>query len=330
VTASDSPYDAPPSTSGEVLERRYRLRELIGEGTFARVYEAVHLVLGHAVAVKILRSSAGESDRLRFQREAAAMAKLRSRHVPTVMDFGTSDQGEPFYVMERLYGGTLADHLERRPRLPPGVALAILEQIARAVKAGHRQGLIHRDLKPENIFLARGESPRLTVKVLDFGVARYLHEGRRLTRPGTPLGTLGYMPPEQAFDGAASPASDTYALAAMAFELLTGELPHPAESIAQFLGALRTGRPRTPSQLGLLAPGLDALFERALASDPSTRFQCPVAFVDALIQCVGTAATSLSSLSSLPPAPVTSHIRALRRRETEASGEGEEPASEVG
>jgi serine/threonine-protein kinase len=233
------------------------------------VYEAADTALERRVAVKVIREDrVGSADAAeRFRLEARATASFAHPNVVTVYDFGVAADTRAFLVMELLDGNTLREVLLRQKRLPAARALEILRGVCAAVEAAHRRKLVHRDLKPENIFLARTESGEVT-KVLDFGIAKLLPtgtEGTADTGKGMLVGTLAYMSPEQVRGEAVQPAWDVWALAVIAFEMLTGARP--------FSGASMLSGPATPVSKYL--PDSPAswqdFFARALAIQPSNR-----------------------------------------------------------
>src|SRR5688572_27319413 len=195
----------------------------------ASVWEAHDELLDRAVAVKVLAAHLGEDDRARkrFEREARTAAGLSSHpHVVTIYDVGEHD-GHAFIVMELLRGGTVADKLRAGGHISQPVALRWLEEAASALDAAHEQRIVHRDVKPANMLL--DERGRLALA--DFGIARLGLEDQ-ITQTGQVLGTAAYIAPEQAMGERSTPASDRYALAVVAFELLTGEKPFRAENFA--------------------------------------------------------------------------------------------------
>ncbi len=193
------------------------------------IYRAEDGLLGRIVAVKVLAEPFAEDDgiRRRFTHEALAAARLSNApNTITIFDVG-EHEGRPYIVMEYLVGGSLADRLDAQGAQPPGRALDWLEQAAAALDAGHAQGVVHRDVKPANLLL----DDEGRIRVADFGVASAAGLDS-YTAAGTVLGTAGYLSPEQARGERAGPASDCYALAVVAFELLTGTRPYERDSTA--------------------------------------------------------------------------------------------------
>lgn len=207
-----------------VIDQRYKLRQQIGRGGHAEVWQAEGIGRSRPrVAIKrLLQCTASEPMRRRFQRELKILKRLRHHpNIVEVKDYG-EHAGQDYIVMEYLYGQTLADWLKQQHALPRlDITLAILRQLCEAVQAAHAQRIVHRDLTPRNIFIVPTASPIPCVKVLDFGVARY---GERAdTNTGDRLGTDWYMAPEQTAHGWGdiSPASDVFTIGVVAIELLT-------------------------------------------------------------------------------------------------------------
>jgi serine/threonine protein kinase len=189
---------------GLVVDGRYRVVELIGEGGMGKVYLAEHVEIGKRVALKVLHPSYSRMPDLveRFRREARAASKIGHPHIVDVTDSGTTADGSAYFVMEFLEGVELGSVIEREGALDVGRAVRIAQQICRALAAAHAAGIIHRDLKPENIFLTIRDGTTDFVKVLDFGIAKTTEaeeaRERKLTSPGMAMGTPEYMAPEQA------------------------------------------------------------------------------------------------------------------------------------
>ena len=251
------------------LPPRYRGVELIASGGMADVYVATDDALERVVAIKALgdRFASDPEVRMRFTREARIAARLSNEpNVVTIYDVAEA-AGRPTIVMEFLPGGTLEERL-REGRVAPALALAWLEQAARALDAAHAAGVVHRDVKPANLMLgADGE-----VRVTDFGIARIAGDVS-LTSVGTILGTSGYMSPEQAVGGKASAASDRYGLAVVAFELLSGRRPYVADTFTAEATAHATAPIPSSTRFNRELPAaIDTVLERGLAKDPGVRY----------------------------------------------------------
>ena len=284
------------------LPDRYRNPELIARGGMGEVYRAEDADLARVVAVKLLsgRFADNEAIRGRFTREALAVARLS--HAPstvTIFDVGEHG-GRPYIVMEYLPGGSLADRLERDGAQPVGRVIEWLGQAAAALDAAHANGIVHRDVKPANLLLDNDER----VKVADFGVASAADLGS-FTEAGTVVGTAGYLAPEQARGERAMPASDLYALAVVAFELLTGKRPFERDSsTAEAIAHVSAPIPPASDSNQQLPRELDDVLARGLAKEPEHRFATAADFVDSLRDALGRAAgtTQVAAIAPVPPA----------------------------
>jgi tRNA A-37 threonylcarbamoyl transferase component Bud32/tetratricopeptide (TPR) repeat protein len=286
----------------ELLPPRYHSPQQIGRGGMGDIYRATDSVLGREVAVKILveRYSRDESVRQRFTREALAAARLSGEpNIVTIFDVG-GHRERPYIVMEYLAGGSLDDVLRKSGAQSPQRVSTWLEQAGRALDAAHARGVVHRDVKPGNLMLDREEN----VYVADFGIASAAGMDS-LTMTGTILGTAGYLSPEQAQGDRASPASDRYGLAVVAFELLTGTRPFAADSpTAEATAHVNAPVPSVSARTGL-PHELDAVFDRALAKDPARRFETCAGFVAALRTAMSAAAGDTREHAALAPTVVT-------------------------
>jgi serine/threonine-protein kinase len=273
--------------AGRILEGKYRLEQLLGRGGMGSVWRARHLALGQTVAVKVLERRHPDSDeaRARFEREARVIARLRTPHVAQIHDQGV-DEGTPYMVMEMLEGEDLGARLKARQRLSLREVAAIAGQVARVLRLAHEAGVVHRDLKPSNVFLAHVHDEEI-VKVLDFGIAKSVYDGRglELTVTGALLGTLNYMSPEQLRDPRTVDwRTDLWSLGVVAFYALTGVEPFGGKSFGETVGRICKDPLPLPSQVAPgMAPELDGFFERAFARDRNERFQSGRELADRLI-----------------------------------------------
>ena len=268
--------DAAASAMPQISSRYVLLREL-GRGGMGAVYQARDTELERDVAIKVVRQEllANPETATRFKREARAAAGFSHPNVVTVYDFGIAEDGRAYLVMELLSGCTLRGSLREKGRFPPAHAAAILRGVCAAVESAHQRNLLHRDLKPENIFLVLSGGAEVP-KVLDFGVAKPLGVSEETltvgnTAPGQLVGTLAYMSPEQLRGGPAAPSWDLWALAVIAYEMITGA--HPFSSAgAQWHAAVLAARV-TPARayLGGTAESWERFFSRALAAEPRDR-----------------------------------------------------------
>jgi len=228
VDGETTPDPDPDGLIGKTLSDRYYVRRLVGEGAMGRVYEGHHTGIGKRVAIKIAHQVERRKSEVakRFQREALAPAQIGHPNVADVTDCGTTPTGEFFFVMEFIDGVSLDAVIKRDGQLTIERALTIAAQICRALEAAHRAGIIHRDLKPSNVMLVRSQEQEELVKVLDFGVAKFLHDtgdGANLTLTDAAVGTPKYMAPEQIRGGGkADFRSDIYALGAILYTMLAG------------------------------------------------------------------------------------------------------------
>jgi len=262
---------------GEVIGGKYRVIRLLAKGGMAVVYEAQHAVVRRRFAVKFLRRDLAERRDIltRFQREAEAAGALENENVAASVDFGITDDGTPYIVMEYLAGESLAALLERAGRLPVARAADLIVQASRGIAAAHAAEIVHRDLKPQNLFVSRRDDGTDLLKVLDFGVAKLqaLDEASAATRTGTMLGTAAYMSPEQARgEKTVDARADVYALGAILYELVSLKRPHPGESQNAILHHIAT-HPAVPleSVQPDLPSDLVALVGRTVATDPTAR-----------------------------------------------------------
>ena len=275
-------------TESQVLPPRYRDTQRVARGGMGEVYRAKDSVLGRTVAIKVLAEHYADDDgiRRRFTREALAAARLSNApSTVTIFDVG-EHEGRPYIVMEYLPGGSLADRIAGDGAQPPGRALAWLAQTAAALDAAHSRGIIHRDVKPANLLL--DDDGR--IHVADFGVASAVGLDS-FTAAGTVLGTAGYLAPEQARGEPTSPAVDRYALAVVAFELLTGSRPYQgtsptAEAAAHVNAPVPTATALNPE----LPREVDDVLRQGLAKDPDARFPSAAELVAALREALDAAA----------------------------------------
>jgi hypothetical protein len=272
---------------------RYELEALIGKGGVGEVWRARHVGLNSHVAIKFLQlaSAQRESAQRRFTTEAQVTAQLKTAHAVQVFDFGVTEEGQPYLVMELLEGETLGRRLERVGRLGVEETVRFLGQAARALHRAHVLGIVHRDFKPDNIVIARDDEGRDQVKVLDFGVAKLLGalddgaEGEAtgppgqgvaasFTRTGAVLGTPLYMAPEQVRNpSAVDLKADIWAFGVVAFECLTGRAPFTGSSLPELFARIQASQHPSATFLeASVPPAFDLWFDVACAPDPERRF----------------------------------------------------------
>lgn len=265
-----------------ILNNRYRLDAVVGEGGMAVVYRGYDLLLRRQVAVKILRPdhAADPSFVHRFYDEARAAARLSHPNIVTTYDVGEV-QGSHYIVEEYVPGETLAALLARQGRLPESVAVRYAVQICLALAAAHRADLLHRDVKPSNILITHDD----VVRVTDFGIARAVTAGT-LSHADTVMGSVPYCSPEQLLGAALGPASDLYSLGVVLFEMLTGRRPYVAETaLGVAMGHLNAAVP-DPTTYGItVTPALRDIVMKLLEKDPAARFQSAGEALAALRRC---------------------------------------------
>jgi eukaryotic-like serine/threonine-protein kinase len=272
---NDPGPDGTLATMSEaLLDGKYRLLEELGSGGMGTVHRAEQVATGRHVAVKTLAETGSSEALARFAREARAAGSLMCRHVVAVIDAG-SDGNKPYLVMELLDGEDCAMLCRRLGPIEPLAALRIVRQVARALEHAHAAGILHRDVKPANVFLARQRDGSLLVKLLDFGIAKVMHDQGELTRSGNMPGSPKYMSPEQIQGLRGIDArTDVYSAGVLLYALLAGRTPHEECETAGELMVVVCTRPAPPIQR--FAPWVDgavaAVVDRALGIDPATRF----------------------------------------------------------
>jgi WD40 repeat protein/serine/threonine protein kinase len=267
--------------------RGYQVLGVLGKGGMGVVYKARQLGLNRVVALKMILAGgladAGALDR--FRREAEAVARLQHPHIVQVHEIGEWRAGDgsptlPFFSLEFVSGGSLAQKLAGVPQ-PPRASALLVETLARAVHAAHQKGVIHRDLKPANVLLAEDGSPKVT----DFGLAKRLDDDSGRTREGDVMGTPSYMAPEQAAGHveAFGPVTDVYALGAILYECLAGRPPFKGSTLLETLEQVRSREPVPPSQLQPKLPrDLETICLRCLRKEPNKRYPSALELADDL------------------------------------------------
>ena len=266
---------------------RYRLLELIGRGGMGEVWRAYDTATGRMVAVKVLPAHLLEDQTFeqRFRREANAAAALNEPHVVPIHNFGEIEGR--LYVDMRLIDGRDLQSLLSEGALSPARAVKVVEQVAAALYAAHRVGLVHRDVKPSNILVAEFDFAYL----IDFGIARTVDE-KGLTNTGSVIGTWAYMAPERFSTGRTDPRSDTYALACVLHECLTGRQPYPGNSVEQQIAAHLTTPPPLPSTTHPgVSPAFDTVIATGMAKEPEQRYRTTLELARAARSAVEAPAT---------------------------------------
>jgi len=293
---------------GEIVDGKYRVARLLGEGGMGIVVEAYHDTLDMLVAIKFMRSDmvAASGGAERFLREARALVKLKSQHAVKVHDLGVHRR-MPYIVMEHLEGMDMQTALDKHgPMLAADVARHI-RQACEAIAEAHSLGIYHRDLKPANLFLAQGASGRIVVKVLDFGIAKIMRPAETkaslqssLTGTNTLMGTIPYMSPEQLLSAKDIDArADIWSLGVVLHELVTGDLPFQGRDMHEIQQAIRFEACIMPA----LPASLEPIIRRCLEKNREDRYQSAVELAIALRPLVN------ESLSPFASAPIRIELR---------------------
>jgi eukaryotic-like serine/threonine-protein kinase len=316
-----------PDLRGHVIGGKYRVEKLIGHGGMGTVWQGVHTTLNHKVAIKFIKPTyASHPDaRKRFEIEARAAAKLRTKHAVQVHDFGVTEEGIPYLVMEYLEGRSLSDHLMDVGPMTGKEVGTVIGQAALALAKAHAAGIVHRDLKPDNIFLATnaedlGDAP-YSVKLVDFGIAKIVqepHEGEAHpmggpTQDGAVVGTPNFMSPEQLTVGGAPGAlTDIWSLGACAFTAMTARIPFEGDVLGDIVLKVCVAPMPVASELNPATPaGFDAWFAKACAREPSQRFQSASELREALERATGIV-NPRASLASIEPEEVQYALKPAR------------------
>jgi eukaryotic-like serine/threonine-protein kinase len=282
---------------GRTIAGRYLIEDKIGGGGMGVVYRASHQVIGRDVAIKFLheRYMRDATSRKRFLGEARAANQINHENIIDITDFGETEDGLVYLVMEYLNGRSLDQEISQRP-LATARALRIAIQIASGLARAHELDVIHRDVKPANVFLIRKRGDNDMVKLLDFGVARFERE-LRITDKGTLLGTAEYIAPEQLRNGEVGPQTDLYALGCVLFEMLVGDTPFSGNMTEVLVKQMRDAPPTPSSKNPAVPKGLDALVLKMLSKEPERRHRDAYHLVEEL-------RAQLEHIQPAEPAPV--------------------------
>jgi len=267
---------------GVIVDNKYRVDAIVGQGGMGAVFRAWDVRLERDVAIKVVRGDllSDPDSRERFRRESQIVARLQHPSIVTVFDYGTLTDGAAFLVMEFVPGEDLRHLLKRERRLAPAQVAELLAGIAGGVESAHKAGILHRDLKPENILLPEsGTGP----KVVDFGVAKLSTNptgGGTMTGSGTIVGTPAYMAPEQLRGEGVDGRADVFSLGVMTFEMLTGKLPYGGASLFDI--GMKQAAGAATVEMGDMPEGMAAAVRRAIAFDKDTRPSSPLAFASEL------------------------------------------------
>jgi eukaryotic-like serine/threonine-protein kinase len=275
---------------GQVIEGKYRIVRLIGEGGMGAVYEGENVRIHRRVAIKVLLPAFTNNTDVvqRFEREAQAAGRIGNDHILEVLDLGTLPDGSCFMVMEFLDGEPFNKRIQGRGRLTPRELAPLGKQILKGLGAAHSAGIVHRDLKPENIFILKEKAGKQDyIKIIDFGISKFQPlsgDGMKMTRTGAVMGTPYYMSPEQASGSREADArSDIYAIGVIFYEAVTGHVPFDAPTFNQLLFKIVLSEPPPPrSSVPDLDPAFESIILKAMARDVTVRFQSTEEFTHAI------------------------------------------------
>jgi serine/threonine-protein kinase len=273
---------------GAIIADRYHVIGKLGEGGMGQVYLAEHVKMGRRSALKVMNPAlVKDADAIsRFNREAANASRINHPNVADVYDFGETPDGIIYLAMELVEGPTLTKVIEEQGPLPASRVAAIVRQASEALAVAHDMGIVHRDLKPDNIMLARNRDGSDCAKIVDFGIAKAADSAaQKVTKTGLVIGTPEYMSPEQLAGDTLDGRSDIYSLALVAFNMLTGLLPFPAETAQESMIMRLTEPPRKLAQMRPDIPWTEpvqAALDRALQRDVNARYTSASEFGRAL------------------------------------------------
>ena len=298
---------------GSVVDGRYRVDRVIGEGGMGVVYAAMHVTLGKRVALKVLRGEMARDDEVvkRFVQEAQASSSIGHANIIDITDFGRLPDGTSYFVMEYLEGMSLTQLIEQGGSMGSDEALGIIEQVASALSAAHGRGIIHRDLKPDNIYLVKRGQQNHFVKVLDFGIAKVGGANSKLTKTGMVFGTPYYMSPEQAAGQTIDARTDIYALGIIMYEMFTGQVPFDGDTFMGILSKHMFEAPVPPRERVAAAQlPAEPIILRCLAKRPEDRYPSMDALIGDLraVDSVAPVAIGKSASHAPPPRNVAGKI----------------------
>lgn len=307
---------------GSIVDRRYAVRREIARGGVGTVFEAEHVQMRRAVALKCLHDDhvAREESRGRLRREAAILGKIHHAGVVLGLDAGSDEAGAPFLVMELLEGRSLEGVLSARGRLPLADVAHVGRQAAEALGAAHARGVVHRDVKPGNLFLAVDDAGEEVVKLLDFGIAAHTPADGplvepKLTQQDQILGTPEYMAPERLLaQDVPDPRADVYSLGVTLYELLTGAVPFEGTYGEVLLRASTTDAPPLSRRGADVPPAVERVIARAVARAPEERFADGRELAAAWVEATGAPAGRSRLISpAADAAPAGTEQRRFRR-----------------
>lgn len=285
-----------------VLDGKYRIHSVIGQGGLGIVFAGEQLSLGREVAIKFAHDWSNHEAGERLLREAQILAALQHPNICDIYDASTLEGFGPYLVTQRIIGETIAARLKWQRFIPAREAIDLAMQVLSALHTAHARHVVHRDVKPQNVFIVDRVGCGPIAKVLDFGFAKDLSADRRLTRPGKALGTLAYMAPEQLQGDRVTPAADLFSLGIMLYEMLTGRHPfHAATSVDMQVRILRSDPSPLSTPSHRIDPAIEAILLRTLEKRPLSRYPDAHAMQRALAAIAPTLADDPPPASSRTP-----------------------------
>jgi eukaryotic-like serine/threonine-protein kinase len=307
------------SLIGEVFDHRFRIEARIAAGGFGAIYRATHVKSGQELALKILHANLTHDAGVvaRFRREGAALTRLRDPHTITAYELGEAPDGTLYIVMELLHGESLYERFRARGALPWPRMIAIARAVCSSLTEAHALGIIHRDLKPTNIHLEPRGPDDDFVKVLDFGIAKILHDSdidsSELTHAGQMIGTLDYMSPEQMVGGMCDATSDIYTLGIVMYEMIAGRKPfHDANSAAAALAAVLTTAPPRLAVQAMVPTEVDRIVMRCIERQYTDRFQSAVDLAAALDEILASSEEAVTTVDLTHPRGGVTTLKGMR------------------
>src|SRR5579885_3208896 len=272
----DNPSISDPTASTKQFSSRYELNHKLGAGGMGVVYKGYDKVLSKQVAVKLLLPSLKKEAAIRFQKEARAAAKLDHLNILKVLDFGQTETGELYLIMDFIEGESLSDLIKRQGPLDVNLAVDIFLQLSSGLEHAHRNSVLHRDVKPSNVMLVKSPGGGYICKIVDFGLAKLDSEEQKLTATGARIGSPMYMSPEQARGEEVDLRSDIYSLGCLMYMTLKGKPPFLGDSYMETI-AMQIEQPAPKLNDGLSSQrfptALEEIVDKTLQKEPTKRFQ---------------------------------------------------------